>query len=809
MWVPTNGALLTALAYLGLSLDDILVPLIDPIAALAVRTQLVVYHTTPDALQRGLGRALRGEVLRTPLLAQGDVLQSLLLSPILQKPCNVFLLTAAPLALVVSVRGVQSHSAALAAPPPGYPAPSRDILLNGRLNSARVIVPDIVSVNGVLQVLDTALLPPTQEVGMTVLARIERTPGLAVYEKVALALGLQLELGGRCLSAGDVSVWAPVDAAWAAFFVRLSLDLETLLSGAKLPLLYDIMLYSWITADAAPSPLEPQFIGGGEAYATALQKQWAVPAFVRFDRNDTAPLPLSGGEVLTSLFISGGDGPPKLVPRDARGNSAQLLPPELLKGQLALNGDLHVTDRVIVPGGAGGPPLCRLADFEFFGGRAFESAWPAGVQPIATPPLPRARELPGCAALPCTYPVGDLYARGTRLSLEITATYQHLVALCDPWCSPEAYWWCIPCTGAYGQTLAILGGCAPYQPLCGGALALWVTDAGELRWGALTYATTFGLAAPELGGGLRVVDVSVPGRGMVLKHGQTFKVLATFDNVCQCVKLYVNDKLRGIGDPAQFARFGWPRFANVTGNTHEKVTLGAAWHATGGGTQGTTSPAVSALLSALQSGGVGSTPLSAAQTAARLQDISIPTFGGAAVWPSDPLLQGAGGGAPTQLYLPWKGTIQAAFLWLDNFGQRSGIIYPSACLYPGPPEPSVPVPPPNAQPRVAPAAPPRQPPPHPPPSPPPSAPPPSPALAPPGVDAGSCGGICGLCTGCIDAACACCCDAACADMGDCCPDYRVLCVASGNATILGVNALLREMARLRPVSVASRRTTAP
>ena len=274
MWAPTDAALRTALAYLGLSEDDVLAPRMDPAAALAVRTQLVVYHLTPDALQRGVGRALRTEALRTPLLAQGDLLPSLLLSPLLQKPCNVFLLTSAALALVVSLRGVEVLPGA--ALPPGYPAPPRDVLINGRLNAARVLVPDVASTNGVLQVIDAVLLPPTRELGLTVWGRVERTPGLALYEQLVLALGLQLELGGRCLPPGDVSVWAPIDAALLAFFVRLGLDAEALLAGAVVPLLYDIILFGWITAEAAPSPLEPQFLSTGEAYATALQKSWAV-----------------------------------------------------------------------------------------------------------------------------------------------------------------------------------------------------------------------------------------------------------------------------------------------------------------------------------------------------------------------------------------------------------------------------------------------------------------------------------------------------------------------------------------------------
>ncbi len=510
------------------------------------------------------------------------------------------------------------------------------------------------------------------------------------------------------------------------------------------------------------------------------------------------------------MFIDGGGSglPAALVPRDARGNAALLLPPELLKGQLAINGDLHVTDRVLVPGGASVPdgvPSCRLADFEYIGGRAFASGWPGGVPLPTSAPTPRAVALPPCASLPCNFAIPDLYGRGTRLSLEVTVRYHHFAALCDPWCAPGAAWWCVPCTGAYGQTIAILGGCAPFQPLCGGALALWVTDAGELRWGALTYATSFGLAAPDLGGGLRVVDVSVPGRGFIAKHGKIFKVLVTFDNVCQCVKLYVNDKLHGIGDPAAFSRFGWPRFANVTGNLHEEITLGAAWHAPNkpqSAAAGGDSKA-GALLSALRGATGGGATLAAAQTAGKWQDISIPTFGSYATWPSDPLLAGAGAGTPTQLYLPWAGEILSALLWLDNYGQRGGTVYPSACYYPPlPPEtaepgaraagvPEPPPPPPQPAPRPSPPPPKAPPPrPRPPPAPPP---PPLPAAPPPCARAGSgsCEGICGLCTGCLDVSCSCCCDAGCAEMGDCCADREARC-AAGNASavagLLGVDA---------------------
>ena len=66
--------------------------------------------------------------------------------------------------------------------PPGLPDPLRKISVEGRLNSATVIVPDLVSSNGVVQVVDTMLVPPTAELGLSILDRIGRTQWLKVYE---------------------------------------------------------------------------------------------------------------------------------------------------------------------------------------------------------------------------------------------------------------------------------------------------------------------------------------------------------------------------------------------------------------------------------------------------------------------------------------------------------------------------------------------------------------------------------------------------------------------------------------------------
>ena len=44
---------------------------------------------------------------------------------------------------------------------------------------------------------------------------------------------------------------------------------------------------------------------------------------------------------------------------------------------------------------------------------------------------------------------------------------------------------------------------------------------------------------------MRVVDLSVPALGFKAHDKQVFKVLATYDGLCNCTKIYVNDKLRG------------------------------------------------------------------------------------------------------------------------------------------------------------------------------------------------------------------------------------------------------------------------
>lgn len=347
---------------------------------------------------------------------------------------------------------------------------------------------------------------------------------------MVVALGLSLEFSGRCVPSGDVSAWAPVDTAWAKFFLEhLKLTKEALIRGAFVPLLYDILLFSMITQYNAP--LQPQFISDGDSYPTHLQKRWASPAELTFRRADSdaagagllggLPLGWAGAATTTQVFLfnsaeaaAAASEDPAATAARAAGSAAgaggaaaaagdegswwgassaaaggalgaalrplgatraQLVPPELARGQLAVNGDLHSTDAVLLPPL---PAVCALAEFEFFSGRAFTSGY-AGPSSLG---LPRQIELPPCAALPCTFDVPDLYFRGQRLSVEAVVVFKPgLASFCEPYCPEGSWWWCPQCKGVVGQTIMTLGGCAPYQPQCGGSLSLWVTDAGQAR----------------------------------------------------------------------------------------------------------------------------------------------------------------------------------------------------------------------------------------------------------------------------------------------------------------------------------------
>ena len=330
----------------GYTPSEILIPLMDPFIAFLVRQQVAQYHLILDLVPRGA--LVPQEDFRLCLLAETDVFDTRLAYPLLAKPCNIFLGLSIIKQVGIRVQGVHSASKRT---PPGLPDPLRSIFVEGRINSAKVIVPDLVSSNGVVQIIDTMLIPPTAELGMTILDRIARTPWLKVrcymrnasltrshpivlqvYEEIVLILGLQGEFRGQCLPPGDATVFAPIDIAWLAFFAKLSMGQDAVFESFT-AILYDVILFSTVTERAEDftllidevriesfilavlvltrssqgvterdfvfPTLEPQFLSNGEVLATTLQRYWQTPADLKFYRHDT--FAKKGGSLITQV----------------------------------------------------------------------------------------------------------------------------------------------------------------------------------------------------------------------------------------------------------------------------------------------------------------------------------------------------------------------------------------------------------------------------------------------------------------------------------------------------------------------------
>ena len=250
--------------------------------------------------------------------------------------------------------------------------------------------------------------------------------------------------------------------------------------------------------------------------------------------------------------------------------------------------------------------------------------------------------------------------------------FKHLVPLCDPWCTPASFWWCIPCTGIYAQTVLTIGGCAPYQNWhhCGGALSI-LSRTGEVK-----------LRVPDIRRELlTVADICRPGHarrrhigsceGFKAVSGQVFKILATYDGLCNCTRYTSTtscavSQTRSISGNTSNSRSSTSLITSTRASqseeacTHETqphhrtsfLTRQRCWQgsaASAGSRQGWKRQASNLYLS---------------------KDWSLPRASSA--YPADPVLVGR---YPTQIYLPWKGDILSTSVWFDN-GRREGIRYP-------------------------------------------------------------------------------------------------------------------------------------
>ena len=148
-----------------------------------------------------------------------------------------------------------------------------------------------------------------------------------------------------------------------------------------------------------------------------------------------------------------------------------------------------------------------------------------------------------------------------------------------------------------------------------------------------------------------MVDTSVPAKGFKAHDGQTFKILASYDGLCNVTKIYINDKLRGIADPFDMGQYVFQPFANVSDNLFESITLGHSLHSRR--SVGISNDGAAASGTTTQVGGLGEGVNGSRLPPNNLyitKDWSLPAAGQFAQYPADPVLVGRN---PTQIFLPW------------------------------------------------------------------------------------------------------------------------------------------------------------
>lgn len=163
-------------------------------------------------------------------------------------------------------------------------------------NDAQVVITDVQAANGVIHVIDTVLVPPTQNIAETLAADGNFSTLLAAVEAAGLAETLS--------SGGPFTLFAPTDRA----FRRLPVGTVPALLG-DIPRLTDILLYHVVS---------------GRVFSGDVAGLSAAPSV----QGEDIRIAISGGNVLLNS--------------DATVTDVNIL---------ATNGVIHVIDRVILPTG--------------------------------------------------------------------------------------------------------------------------------------------------------------------------------------------------------------------------------------------------------------------------------------------------------------------------------------------------------------------------------------------------------------------------------------------------------------------------
>jgi uncharacterized surface protein with fasciclin (FAS1) repeats len=114
------------------------------------------------------------------------------------------------------------------------------------INDAQVIAADVEASNGVIHVVDSVIVPPSQTIAEIVVEAADM--GEDSEFTILLAAVLQADLAEALSGDGPFTVFAPTDAAFAAAMEALDISAEDLLAN---PDLASILLYHVVGGEEA------------------------------------------------------------------------------------------------------------------------------------------------------------------------------------------------------------------------------------------------------------------------------------------------------------------------------------------------------------------------------------------------------------------------------------------------------------------------------------------------------------------------------------------------------------------------------
>ena len=197
----------------------------------------------------------------------------------------------------------------------------RRIVIIGQINSATVLVPDIQACDGRVYITDAVLLPPTLFLSFTLMDLICSATVLQTFCSIIRDTPLTSILDALSNPASKYVVFAPTDYAIESALAYLKLDPALLTEGEL-----DVLIGYHI--------VQQDFFNPGAAFTFEFRDE--VDSFENIDEDDLNIVVL-GTFPLEAFFVDGGC------------NRAQVIVP--LSNRLAVNGVLHVIDRLLLPSG--------------------------------------------------------------------------------------------------------------------------------------------------------------------------------------------------------------------------------------------------------------------------------------------------------------------------------------------------------------------------------------------------------------------------------------------------------------------------